>query len=91
MRVVEENVREGKMSNFETRTWGEILNFDLPYDPGSDMHYGSKVDVRRGVCMGGGFSMRGKSGMTIKTVSAFDSTHTNNDPPSFIPKTSTNL
>lgn len=44
VRVVGENVKEGKISNFERRTWGEIVNLNLPYDPGSDMHYGSKVE-----------------------------------------------
>ena len=33
----------GKLYNFAKRTWGEIINMDIPYDLGSDMHYGAKV------------------------------------------------
>ena len=39
------NVTKGKMYNFDKRTWGEIVTLDIPYDLGSDMHYGSKVSV----------------------------------------------
>ena len=37
------NVAKGKLYNFDKRTWGEIVTLDIPYDLGSDMHYGSKV------------------------------------------------
>ena len=39
------NVSEGKLYNFLPRTWGEITTLDIPYDLGSDMHYGAKVSV----------------------------------------------
>ena len=38
-----DNVMLGKLYNFAKRTWGEIITDDVPYDLGSDMHYGSKV------------------------------------------------
>ena len=37
------NVTQGKLYNFAKRTWGEIVSLDIPYDLGSDMHYGAKV------------------------------------------------
>ena len=37
------NVTDGKEYNFDKRTWGEIIALEVPYDLGSDMHYGSKV------------------------------------------------
>lgn len=37
------NVTAGKLYNFDKRTWGEIVTLNIPYDLGSDMHYGSKV------------------------------------------------
>lgn len=37
------NVTDGKLYNFAKRTWGEIITLNVPYDLGSDMHYGSKV------------------------------------------------
>jgi len=39
----EENISDGKLYNFQTRTWAEIVVLDTPYDLGSDMHYGAKV------------------------------------------------
>ncbi|KAI0221231.1 Zinc metalloproteinase nas-36 [Lamellibrachia satsuma] len=36
------NVTAGKLYNFDKRTWGEIVTLNIPYDLGSDMHYGSK-------------------------------------------------
>jgi len=41
--VHEENISEGKLYNFQTRTWGEIIVLGVPYDLGSGMHYGAKV------------------------------------------------
>ena len=43
IRIHRENVTDGKFYNFQPRTWGEIITLDIPYDLGSDMHYGSKV------------------------------------------------
>ncbi|ELT90667.1 hypothetical protein CAPTEDRAFT_227538 [Capitella teleta] len=40
--IHKENVSEGKLYNFEPRTWGEVTTLDVPYDLGSDMHYGAK-------------------------------------------------
>ena len=36
-------ISRGKLYNFKKRTWGEILTLDIPYDLGSDMHYGATV------------------------------------------------
>ena len=37
------NIATGKLYNFQTRTWREIVALDVPYDLGSSMHYGAKV------------------------------------------------
>ena len=41
--VHEENVTAGKLYNFLRRSWGEIVALNVPYDLGSVMHYGAKV------------------------------------------------
>ncbi len=43
--IYRENVTNGKLYNFAKRTWGEIINMNIPYDLGSDMHYGAKVTI----------------------------------------------
>ncbi len=43
--IHELNVTRGKLYNFQKRTWSEITSIDVPYDIGSDMHYGSKVTL----------------------------------------------
>ncbi|ESN93440.1 hypothetical protein HELRODRAFT_124058, partial [Helobdella robusta] len=40
--INEVNVADGKLFNFRKRTWGEVVTHDVPYDLGSNMHYGSK-------------------------------------------------
>jgi len=37
------NISDGKLYNFQTRTWAEIVTLNVPYDLGSSMHYGAKV------------------------------------------------
>ena len=41
--VHEDNIAAGKLYNFQTRSWAEIVTLDIPYDLGSSMHYGAKV------------------------------------------------
>jgi Astacin (Peptidase family M12A) len=41
--IHEENITDGKLYNFQTRTWGEVVELNVPYDLGSGMHYGAKV------------------------------------------------
>ncbi|CAH1772988.1 unnamed protein product [Owenia fusiformis] len=37
-----DNIKDGKAYNFQRRTWKEITDLEVPYDIGSDLHYGSK-------------------------------------------------
>lgn len=41
--IHEDNITDGKLYNFQTRSWSEVVTFSIPYDLGSGMHYGAKV------------------------------------------------
>ena len=47
--ILKENVdpTDRRIYNFDKRKWGEIITLDIPYDLGSDMHYGATVSGER--------------------------------------------
>jgi hypothetical protein len=43
--IVRNNIAPFRELNFEKYSESEIVNFDIPYDLASDMHYGSLVSL----------------------------------------------
>lgn len=43
MQIIWQNIEPGREHNFNTYDAGRISNFDVEYDPGSVMHYGSRA------------------------------------------------